>query len=345
MKFFKAPKDLYWLYWHFNFRKYNEKKLSHKKLRLVLGLGRSGTTWVTNTLVKSKTPLRYFEEPLFHINPKLKFNTPPDHTAIDFSEYFPENHPLVRVYRIFCHRGINLHYLPRQFVKRNDVRFEIVLVKEVHGLLGTEALAKKLNIPILVITRNILSIVDSLINAQAIDTPYLLNEYQHVKENRFLNYYFPGKNKVLQNTFKHIDSVADKEDRLLLEKLITSFLITKMFEKISQNTKNVLLKTYEDLCEKPNENYAQIADFFSIDYNKDDYIFSRKDSGRDEEKDHYSLVRNTQHQLYKPHSAIDKKISFINNFFKKQQIDINYTPNNMTSRKANDKSYEADIQR
>jgi hypothetical protein len=138
----------------------------------------------------------------------------------------------------------------------------------------------------------------------------------------------------LQSTFDQIDSVADKEDRLLLEKLITSFLITKMFEKISQNTKNVLLKTYENLCEKPNENYTQIADFFSMDYKEDDYIFSRKESTRDEEKDHYSLIRNTKQQLYKPHSTINKKISFINNFFKEQKININYNPDNITSRKS-----------
>jgi hypothetical protein len=326
MNFSKASKDLYWLYWHFIFRKYNEGKFDHKKLRLVLGLGRSGTTWVTNTLVKSNTPLRYFEEPLFHISPRLKFNTPPDHTAIGFSEYFPETHPLVRIYRVFCHRGMNLQYVPQHYVKRNDDKFDIVLVKEVHGLLGTEALAKTLNIPILVITRNIFSVIDSLIKAQAIDTPYLLNEYKLVKENNFLNYYFPEKNEVLQSAFDQIDSVADKEDRILLEKLITSFLITKMFEKISKNTKNILLKTYENLCNRPNENYSQIAEFFSMDYRKDDYIFSRKGSKRDEEKDYYSLIRDTKQQLYKPYSIIHKKISFINNFFKEQQIDINYTP-------------------
>jgi len=322
MKFIKASKDLYWLYWHFIFRKYNEGNFDHKKLRLVLGLGRSGTTWVANTLVKSKTPLRYFEEPLFHINPKLKFNTPPDHTAIDFSEYFPENHPLVQIYRIFCHRGMKLQYLPQQYVKRNDAQFDVVLVKEVHGLLGTEALAKTLNIPILIITRNIFSVIDSLIKAQAIDTPYLFNEYKLVKENNFLSYYFPEKNKVLQTAFDKIDRIEDKEDQLLLEKLLTSFLITKMFEKISQKTKNILLKTYEDLCNNPNENYSQIADFFSMDYKEDDYIFSRKESARDEENDHYSLIRNTKQQLYKPHSTIHKKNSFINNFFKEQQIDI-----------------------
>lgn len=334
MKFFKASKYLYWLYWHFIFRKYNEGKIDHKKLRLVLGLGRSGTTWVTNTLVKSNTPLRYFEEPLFHINPKLKFNTPPDHTAIDFSEYLPENHPHVRIYRIFCHRGMNLQYLPQQYVKRNDAQFDTVLVKEVHGLLGTEALAKTLNIPILVITRDIFSVIDSLIMAQGIDTPYLLNEYKLVKENNFLNYYFPEKNKVLQSAFDQIDSVEDEEDRILLEKLITSFLITKVFEKISKKTKNILLKTYEDLCNKPNENYSQIADFFSMDYKKNDYIFSGKGSKRDEGKDHYSLIRDTKKQLYKPHSIIHEKISFINNFFKEQQIEINYNPNNITSRKS-----------
>jgi hypothetical protein len=334
MKFYKVSNDLYWLYWHLIYRKYLDGDFNHKKLRLVLGLGRSGTTWVGNTLARSKTPLRYFEEPLFHVNPKLKFNTSPDHTAIHFSEYFPENHPLAKIYRIFCHRGINLRYLPQQYVKRNDAQFDIVLVKEVHGLLGTEALAKTLNIPILVITRNIFSVVDSLIKAQAVDTPYLLNEYKLVKENNFLNYYFPEKNKVLRSAFDKIDSVGDEEDRVLLEKLITSFLITKMFEKISKKAKNILLKTYEDLCNKPNENYAQIADFFSMNYKKNDYIFSGKGSRRDEEKDHYSLIRDAKKQLYKPHSIIHEKISFINNFFKERQIEINYNPSNIASRKS-----------
>ena len=329
MNFFKKLKNLYWLYWHFINRKYDNGNFDHKKLRLVLGLGRSGTTWVSNTLAKSKTPLRFFEEPLFHVSPKLRFNTSPDHTAINFSEYFPENHPFVRIYRIFCNRDTKLHYLPGQFIKRNDAQFDVVLVKEVHGLLGTEALAKTLNIPILVITRNVFSTIDSLIKAQSIDTPYLVNEYKLVKDKNFLNCYFPAKRKVLQAAFEKIDSITDKEDRLLLEKLITSFLITKMFEEISQKTKNILLKTYEDLCNNPNENYAQIADFFSMDYKANDYIFRRDDSEGEEEKDHYSLIRNTKQQVYKPLTTLHKKIFFINNFFKERQIDIYYNPNNL----------------
>ena len=329
MKFFKVSKNPYWLYWHLIFKKYNEANFDHKKLRLVLGLGRSGTTWVGNTLSKSKTALRYLEEPLFHINPKLKFNTPPDHTAIGFSEYFPKNHPLVRIYRIFSHKGMKHRYLPRQFVKRNDAEFDVVVVKEVHGLLGTEALAETLNIPVLLITRNVFSIIDSLFRAQTFDTPYLVNEYKLVKENYFLEYYFPGEKKVLQNAFNQINSVTDKEDRLLLEKFITSFLITKMFEKISQKRKNILVKSYESLCHKPNENYAQIADFFSMEYKEDYYIFKRNESTIDEEKDHYSLIRNTKQQLCKPPLTICKKIPFINNFFKNQQIDIYYNPNNL----------------
>lgn len=329
VKLIRVSKDIYWLYWHFSYRKYDEVNFNHNKLRMVLGLGRSGTTWVSSTLAKSQTPLRYFEEPLFHINPKLKFNTPPDHTAIDFSENFPENHPLVRIYRIFCHQGIKHPFVPLQFVKRNDDQFDVVLVKEVHGLLGTEALAKILNIPILVITRNIFAVIDSLINAQTIDTPYLVNEYKLVKENDFLNYYFPKETEVLQAAFYQINCVTDKEERLLLEKLITAFLITKMFEKISQKTKNILLKTYEDLCNNPNKNYAQIADFFSMDYKEDDYIFEGKESIKDEDKDHYSLIRNTNQQLYKPLSTIHNKIPFINNFFQKQQIDIHYNLNHL----------------
>ncbi len=329
MKFFKESKNPYWIYWHFIYRKYNDIDFGHKKLRLVLGLGRSGTTWVSNTLARSRTPLRFLEEPLYHVRPKLKFNTSPDHTAIKFSEYFSVNHPLVRIYRIFCHPDTKLQYLPGQFVKRNDTQFDLVLVKEVHGLLATEALAETLNIPILVITRNIFSTIDSLIKAQSIDTPYLVNEYKLIKDNNFLSYYFPGEKKILQTAFEQIDLIKDKEDRLLLEKLVTSFIITKMFEKISRKTKNILLKTYEDLCNHPNENYAQIADFFSMDYREDNYIFSGSVSESDEDKDHYSLIRNTEQQVYKPLSSIHKKILFINHFFKEKQIDIYYNPNNL----------------
>ena len=318
--------NIYWLYWRFALRKFIQADHDCKKLRLILGLGRSGTTWAGNTLAKSTTPLRFLEEPLFHISPKLKFNSSTDHTAIGFSKTLPENHPIIQIYRIFCYKKNLRQLLPRQFVKREDQRFELAMVKEVHGLLATEALAERLHIPILIITRNIFSIIDSLVKAQTINTPYLINEYRLVQENTFLNFYFPEKLNQLKTAFLRINKVSNKTDRLLLEKLLTSFLITEMFEIINKKREDILLLSYEDLCRKPETSYEQIAEFFTMDYRKGDYLFQKEKGATDLSKDHYSVVRDTAKQLTKPLSVINRKIPFINDFFKDLQIDIHYIP-------------------
>ena len=63
-----------------------------------------------------------------------------------------------------------------------------------------------------------------------------------------------------------------------------------------------------------------------MDYRKGDYLFQKEKGATDLSKDHYSVVRDTAKQLTKPLSVINRKIPFINDFFKDLQIDIHYIP-------------------
>ena len=47
----------------------------------ILGVGRSGTTWLSNALALATPPLRFFHEPLYHLRPKLWLHFTKDVTA------------------------------------------------------------------------------------------------------------------------------------------------------------------------------------------------------------------------------------------------------------------------
>ncbi len=66
------------------------------RLRLVLGLGRSGTTWLSRLLAATPTPLRFFSEPLPHFVPPIL--TKPDHGGISYRSHLPPEHRLLRAY-------------------------------------------------------------------------------------------------------------------------------------------------------------------------------------------------------------------------------------------------------
>src|SRR5665213_1497924 len=119
-------------------------------LRLILGVGRSGTSWVSNVLSKTTERSRFFSEPLFHLHPQLPFRTKGDHTSIGYNGNYDAG-PLLAAYQLVTHRQFEAANLPGY--ERHDDDWKICLVKEVHALLGTEAVLRAWNTPVVFILR------------------------------------------------------------------------------------------------------------------------------------------------------------------------------------------------
>ncbi len=278
-------------------RKYNSKyDSSSSQLRLVLGVARSGTTWIANTLAQTKTAIRYFEEPLYYIKPRLRFSTGGDHTAVNFDNLCFSNR-LLEAYKVLTNEKINLNnFIYDKLFKRNDKNYKYVLVKEVHSLLGAEFLAKNLNCKILFILRDIVTIVDSIFNAQTLKTPYLKNEYKYLRNSNFINFYFKDKKNAIHTKIDEINSLGDYRKKTILSEALVMLLIQHFFKLIVQKYQNCTLVNYEDIVINPDEAFLNISNYFSFDYEKGAFDFSSK-------KDvyygnpYYSISRNTKDLL------------------------------------------------
>ena len=90
--------DAWYAQWRERFPAFAGCDSDTSRLRLVLGVGRSGTTWLSRVLAATTMPIRYVQEGFFRVEPKLEFATEGDHTAIAYRPQLNETHPLLCVY-------------------------------------------------------------------------------------------------------------------------------------------------------------------------------------------------------------------------------------------------------
>ena len=231
-----------------------------ERLRLILGVGRSGTSWVCQVLFKTSVRCRCFSEPLFHLTPRLPFNARGDHTAVKFEELSP-GHPLLRAYELLAHRpfdGSRLHG-----AGRDDAGWEICLVKEVHALLGVEGLLRAWRTPSLFILRDPIYVADSLFAAETLQTGYLEHEGRAVRHEEFLNRFAPGRESAVERL---LAGAARREPRqkIILRKVICIQLLQEMFSVLAAEFPGAKALRYEQICQAPRRCFPAMADALSI---------------------------------------------------------------------------------
>lgn len=113
------------------------------RLRLVLGVGRSGTTWLAYVLGQTTTPIRFFMEGL----------------ADGYHPFLADVIPLDLA----------------RYAERDDPDWQLCLIKEVHSLWMTEPMLKKGCKAVLVV-RDPVRVVDSLLTRDGLNGLYLCKE-------------------------------------------------------------------------------------------------------------------------------------------------------------------------
>lgn len=299
--------NIYWLIRHLPLWK-NE----NSKMCLILGVARSGTTWAGRTIgMGALESTRYFEEPLFNYNPRLNLNFPPDHTAIP-KKTLVRSRVLTSAYRVLNSNRYSEH-VPEKHILRNDKNPTLIVVKEVHGLLNMDQLAKKLKLPIVFISRVPIQIVDSLLAAQTLDTRYFVNEYNWIL-----------KNKVFHPALcQEIESLENSRLKIISRKLITCIYIDQCAADLKSAYPNFEVFSYESLCSNPDSKFDEMATFLGTSLKNQAYNFRSK-SGEENRKDPYSLERNTSDQIETRlrFIAIDEH-QILTDFFKKRNLEIN----------------------
>lgn len=293
-------------YWYYKFRKLHPNldlnQSDPGKLRLILGLGRSGTTWVGRMLATSTTPLRYFEEPLHSIIPPLSFANAYNHTAIRFSKALPDRHRLVFAYKLLTLPDCDWNKLGNQHrLIRDDQNFRFCLVKEVHSLLATEALLDKFQVPTIIVIRNPLYTVDSLFDAFSLAAPYFLNhESLIIEDPLFLDLYLPNIGDKVRSTFDVVKSWPDGRKKTVHQGTLLASIMTKMLESVGEKSKSAHIIRYEELCLSPQKGFTEMAAFLGLDWTKNSVDALSDTTNYNGERDHFSVKRNTLQQIGRP---------------------------------------------
>lgn len=273
-----------------------------EKLRFILGLGRSGTTWVGKMLATSQSKCRYFEEPLYHIKPELCFTDTYDHTAIDYNSSPVKSDRLLWAYRILSGSSLDWGLMGiKNSLKRDDPKFEVCLIKEVHALLATEKLISTFDCPTIFIIRNPLYTVDSILHAQSLQAAYLEEESQKIPLNTpFLTKFFPNEAGNIKNAYQQIEKITSVRKKIILRKILTAAVITEYLKRLSNRANNVLLIVYENLCLNPLTEYQNIANFLEIKWDKGNEKQLHETMTKDcDPSDPYSISRITSKQVDK----------------------------------------------
>lgn len=273
-------------------------------LRLVLGVGRSGTSWLAAVLSRTPTPLRYLKEPLFHLTPSLRFARTLDHTALGHTPELAGDHPLARAYGLLASPSWPIGLLRAPECKqRDDPDWELCLVKEVHSLLATPGLLRQLGCRCLVLVRNPVHVVDSLLAAQGLGTIYLGNEARYVRKGEFLHRLEPANAEAVRAAFERADDAAHPRLRTVGEKLLTAALVQRSLAETARELACARLLDYESLCRSPARTFREAAEFLSLEWSAevDEFLATTGSAGGDSnESNPYSVLRDTAHQLQRP---------------------------------------------
>ena len=268
-----------------------------QRLRVILGVGRSGTSWVSQVLFKTTLPGRCLSEPLFHMTPRLPFHRAGDHTAVPY-EAMPPRHPLRRAYELLAHRQfdpVGLHG-----VARDEPGWEICLVKEVHALLGAEGLLRAWGAPVVFILRDPVYVLDSLLAAQTLRTIYLDHEVEAVREPAFLRRFAPGREEAVRRAFAR---TARQESRpqIIQRKVLCVQLLQEMFAVLAREFPSAKTWRYEQCCQTPEASFRAIAAALSLPW---DEALARglAETTQADATSHqpYSVVRDTAQQTDRP---------------------------------------------
>ncbi len=288
-------------------------------LRLILGLGRSGTTWLSSAIGQSESSLRFAMEGLLAFRPKIKLSTSKDRGASPYVATLDETHQLAQFYSTVAapHFDATQQHMEGPIV-RNDLDPHCAIVKEVHALLATEALVDHLKCPTVIIKRDPIRIVDSLFARDGYRSYYLDGEAEELlgegilPQRRFsmlrtrwrrpanpelIDRYFVGQSSKLQQLAEVIKSQSSLREQTVLAKIVTVGLMSNMLTQIATESPYCRLVRYEELCERPIETVANVSDHFDIECGESVRSFLRESTSRDTQSPDRFPVYRTQQQV------------------------------------------------
>ncbi len=249
-----------------------------QQLRLLLGVNRSGTTWMGEVLSRTSSPIRYFMEGLQYIKPLLQFTPVDDRLSISYHPELNLSHPLTKAYKAFLatNKGLDALNLT-SCTHRNDLDYHYCLTKQVHSILATDGLLKVLNTKAILLVRDPVYVVDSLLSRDHLKSYSLTNEWKYIQDEDFLNEFHPTRKKELLKTFKALNGIFPNRYTIILRKVFTVALINEMLVQLAEKYRSLcLLVRYEKLLENPEEIFESCAKHFGLNWDEQIVSFLEK---------------------------------------------------------------------
>lgn len=272
------------------------------RLRLIIGTPRSGTNWLGETLAASTASLRYFNEPIYKMQPTMPFERAKDHTVIAYQPLLEPDHPLVKKYRLLAADGFSRASVEgRRCLLRDDAEWEVSIVKEVHSLLATEGLLAVLPCPTLLVVRDPVRVCDSLFSRDGLSSQYAVGETELIFDEAYLQRFVDDQREQMLEEHAAILQHPGARQRCVQERVLVIALLQASLRVLAAAHGHTRLVEYEQQCTEPETVFAEAAAFFGLPWDKKEQDFLRTTlSARGEGDDPHAIFRDTSAQLDRP---------------------------------------------
>ncbi|MGD9170686.1 MAG: hypothetical protein PVI97_11595 [Candidatus Thiodiazotropha sp.] len=198
-------------------------------IHLILGVNGAGINHLTQLLSQALPDNHYIHYPLVKFEPKLILSNQGDRLAIPYHKELVADHPLNRIYRIYTERMQSKNKYDLLLEENESAQEDLLIMKEVHGLLATEALLRELKCHVLFYVSDPVILAEQIFSREGVDTPYLDLESEAVMDSRFLKRFFTSNLRAVLHAYKLIQRLPSARQRRVQMKVFTIALIQHMF--------------------------------------------------------------------------------------------------------------------
>lgn len=279
------------------------------KYLFILGVGRSGTTFLGRAVALTSSRIKFISE----IFPGVKTIQDRKHKDPNFAHPFDSDRieDLCGAIRQSCQD--NSLIMPSELklrVQRDDTDKDHLVVKEVHALLAFPEVARKLNARTVIITRETLRVIDSYFRGPK-PRIYMEEEY------RFLR-------KYLRDQSEHPDDLLDTSiaacppavieyirrpflltRELVRQTCITEFLRIYLLQWVTRDTKTMHI-THSELSMAPVETMRRVFDFLNLQYDGNT-VNGIKAMTSGKETGYYETQKNSRQIAEQPYKYLTEK--------------------------------------
>jgi hypothetical protein len=202
-------------------------------IHLVLGVNGAGIEHLTQLISLALPNNHYIFHPLKKFDPKLTLSTHGDRLAMPYHKELTADHPLNRAYRIYIEKS--LVKTNKIFAQNKNEIFQntLLIMKEVHALLATEALLRELKCRVLFYITDPVILADQIFTQEGLETFYLGLESEAVMDSRFLKRFFSRDLHAVLHAYKLIQRLSSGDKRRVQMKIFTITLIQHMFRMLA----------------------------------------------------------------------------------------------------------------